>query len=133
MISSLSWLFLWLVYSISFNIYEMKIKEWFFSFVTVIIHFWDKPYQETSKLYWKLDSIRIKRFQDFLNSIGLILNSIKDHSAILGPPNFFRGIYIRHCHKLLLYAILKENVWSKLNLKNPIGPKFGPPNVFFKI
>ena len=30
-----------------------------------------------------LDNTRIKKIQDFLNNIGLILNSIKSHQTIL--------------------------------------------------
>ena len=33
---------------ISFNIYGIKLNEGDFTFETVIIHFWDKAYQETN-------------------------------------------------------------------------------------
>ena len=32
--------------AISFNVYVMKLNEGHFSSGTVIIYFWDKPYQE---------------------------------------------------------------------------------------
>ena len=33
-------------FPISFNIYGVKLNEWHLTILTVIIHFWDKPYKE---------------------------------------------------------------------------------------
>ena len=41
-----SWIFLYSLCPISFNIYEMKLNEVHLFSVTVIIHFLDKPYQK---------------------------------------------------------------------------------------
>ena len=38
---------------------------------------------ETSKFDWTLDDVRMEKISSFLNSIGLILNSIEGHQTSL--------------------------------------------------
>ena len=39
--------------------------------------------KKTRQFNWVPDDIKKAKFQDFLNSIGLILNSIQGHSSVL--------------------------------------------------
>ena len=68
----------------------------------------------------RLTPLEQKRFQDFLNSVGLILNSIQGHSAILCLKKEAVGLQVKE--------ILCNQLIQNINLiagKPHFGPNFG--------
>ena len=91
---------------ISFNIYRMNLIDRYFYFQSVIVHFWDKPFQEMN---FKSDSKIVYYFVNTEKYYQICTCSIWLYFTLLACAHFCNEIQRCHSWKLMKYfTILRQ-------------------------